>query len=62
MDLMTAKCKCSVIAQSFCKNIDKDKRILLIYGQPIGVMKQVPKINGEIRTYMRLGASLIPLK
>lgn len=60
VDLMIAKYECPVIAQSFCKNIDKDKRILLLYGQPIGVMKRIPKISGEIRTNMRLGASFEP--
>ncbi|WP_353287193.1 glutathione synthase [Wolbachia endosymbiont (group B) of Gerris lacustris] len=60
VDLMIAKYECPVIAQAFCKNIDKDKRILLLDGKPIGSMKRVPQVNGEIRTNMRLGASFEP--
>ncbi|WP_353281598.1 glutathione synthase [Wolbachia endosymbiont (group B) of Horisme vitalbata] len=56
-ELMVAKYECPVIAQAFCKNIDRDKRILLLDGKPIGAMKRVPKASGEIRTNMRLGAS-----
>ncbi|MDR2831429.1 MAG: glutathione synthase [Rickettsiales bacterium] len=62
VDLMIAKYEYPVITQSFCKNIDKDKRILLLDGQPIGVMKRVPKVSGEIRTNMRLGASFEPVE
>ncbi|APR98252.1 glutathione synthase [Wolbachia endosymbiont of Folsomia candida] len=57
VDLMIAKYECPLIAQSFCKDIEKDKRILLLNGEPIGVMKRVPKVSGEIRTNVRLGAS-----
>lgn len=60
VELMIAKYKCPVIAQVFCKNIDRDKRVLLLDGQPIGVMKRVPKTSGEIRTNLRLGASFEP--
>ncbi|MDD9331916.1 MAG: glutathione synthase [Wolbachia sp.] len=56
VELMVAKYECPVIAQLFCKNIDKDKRILLLDGNPIGIMKRTPA-NGEIRTNVRLGAS-----
>ncbi|WCR58459.1 glutathione synthase [Wolbachia endosymbiont of Ctenocephalides felis wCfeJ] len=61
VELMIAKYECPVIAQAFCKNIDKDKRILLLDGQPIGIMKRVPR-DGEIRTNLRLGASFEPAK
>ncbi|QOD38446.1 glutathione synthase [Candidatus Wolbachia massiliensis] len=61
-ELMIAKYECSVIAQAFCKNIDKDKRILLLCGQPIGAMKRVPRVSGEIRTNLRLGASFEPIE
>ncbi len=57
VELMIAKHECPVIAQAFCKNLEKDKRILLMDGQLIGVMKRVPRISGEIRTNLRLGAS-----
>ncbi|MGL9761330.1 MAG: glutathione synthase [Wolbachia sp.] len=56
VELMIAKYECPVIAQAFYKNIDKDKRILLLDGQPIGIMKRVPR-DGEIRTNLRLGES-----
>lgn len=59
-ELMIAKHECPIIAQLFCKNIDMDKRILLLDGKPIGIMKRVPKVSGEIRTNMRLGASFEP--
>ncbi|MGL9688260.1 MAG: glutathione synthase [Wolbachia sp.] len=59
VELMITKYECPVIAQAFCKNIDKDKRILLLDGQPIGIMKRVPR-DGEIRTNLRLGASFEP--
>ncbi|MDM8335734.1 glutathione synthase [Wolbachia pipientis] len=61
-ELMIAKYECPIIAQAFCKNIDKDKRILLLDGQPIGVMKRVPRVSGEIRTNIRLGASFEPVE
>jgi glutathione synthase len=59
VELMIAKYECPVIAQLFCKNIDTDKRILLLDGKPIGIMKRTP-VSGEIRTNMRLGASFEP--
>ncbi|MGL9717401.1 MAG: glutathione synthase [Wolbachia sp.] len=62
VELMIAKYECPVIAQAFCKNIDKDKRILLLDGQPVGVMKRVPRVSGEIRTNLRLGASFEPAR
>ncbi|WP_108784440.1 glutathione synthase [Wolbachia endosymbiont of Bemisia tabaci] len=60
VELIIAKYECPVIAQAFCKNIDRDKRILLLDGKPIGIMKRVPKTSGEIRTNVRLGASFEP--
>ncbi len=60
VDLMIAKYECPVIAQAFCKKINTDKRILLLDGKQIGVMKRVPKSSGEIRTNLRLGASFEP--
>ncbi|MCV3769542.1 MAG: glutathione synthase [Wolbachia pipientis] len=62
MELMISKYECPVVAQAFCKNIDTDKRILLLDGQPIGVMKRVPKSSEEIRTNLRLGASFVPVE
>ncbi|QCB61348.1 glutathione synthase [Wolbachia endosymbiont of Brugia malayi] len=62
VELMITKYKCPVIAQAFCKNVNKDKRILLLDGQPIGVMKRVPRVSGEIRTNLRLGASFEPVE
>ncbi len=56
--LMIEKYKCPVIAQLFCNNISKDKRILLLDGKPIGAMKRVPNSSKEIRTNMCLGASV----
>lgn len=58
-ELMIAKYECPIIAQLFCADISTDKRILLLDGEPIGIMKRVPEI-GEIRTNMRLGASFEP--
>ncbi|WP_168464224.1 glutathione synthase [Wolbachia endosymbiont of Ctenocephalides felis wCfeT] len=62
VELMVAKYECPIIAQAFCKNIDKDKRILLLDGSPIGAMKRVPQVSGEIRTNVRLGASFEPIE
>lgn len=62
MELMIAKYECPVIAQAFCKNIDRDKRILLLDGKPIGAMRRVPKVSGEIRTNLQLGASFEPIE
>lgn len=59
-ELMIAKRGCPIIAQLFCKNIYMDKRILLLDGKSIGIMKGVPKVSGEIRTNMMLGASYEP--
>ncbi len=62
VELMISKYKCPIIAQAFCENIDKDKRILLLDGQPIGVMKRVPRVSEEIRTNLQLGASFLPVE
>ncbi|WP_253300204.1 glutathione synthase [Wolbachia endosymbiont of Chironomus riparius] len=61
-ELMIAKHNCPIIAQLFSKNIEKDKRILLLDGEPIGIMKRVPQNNEEIRTNIRLGASFESIK
>ncbi|QKX02354.1 glutathione synthase [Wolbachia endosymbiont of Dirofilaria (Dirofilaria) immitis] len=61
-ELMISKYECPVIAQAFCKNTDKDKRTLLLDGQPIGVMKRIPRASEEIRTNLQLGASFVPVE
>ncbi|QKX01769.1 glutathione synthase [Wolbachia endosymbiont of Cruorifilaria tuberocauda] len=61
-ELLISKYECPIVAQAFCKNIDKDKRTLLLDGQPVGAMKRVPRVSEEIRTNLRLGASFVPIE
>lgn len=56
--IMIEKYNCPIIIQSFCCDINKDKRVLLLDGKPIGAMRRVPNSSEEIRTNMRLGASV----
>ncbi|UWI83355.1 glutathione synthase [Wolbachia endosymbiont of Howardula sp.] len=60
VELMISKYACPIIIQAFCANIETDKRILLLDGDPIGVIKRVPRVSREIRTNIRLNASCEP--
>ncbi|QGR02998.1 glutathione synthase [Ehrlichia ruminantium] len=54
--LMVEKYGCPIVAQKFIKNINDDKRILLLDGKPIGVFKRKILSAGEIRTNLRVGS------
>lgn len=56
--IMIEKYNCPIIVQLFCNDINKDKRILLLDGEPIGAMRRIPSSSKEIRTNMRLGATV----
>ncbi|MBV0899926.1 MAG: glutathione synthase [Wolbachia endosymbiont of Fragariocoptes setiger] len=60
VELMIAKYNCPIIAQLFCDNIRSDRRILLLDGKPIGLMRRVPKSIEEIRTNIRFGSTFEP--
>ncbi|WP_339047069.1 glutathione synthase [Candidatus Mesenet endosymbiont of Phosphuga atrata] len=56
--IMVEKYDCPIIVQLFCNDINSDKRVLLLDGEPIGAIRRVPNSNEEIRTNIRLGASV----
>ncbi|WP_339046633.1 glutathione synthase [Candidatus Mesenet endosymbiont of Agriotes lineatus] len=56
--IVIEKYNCPIIVQLFCNDINSDKRVLLLDGKPIGAIRRVPNSNEEIRTNIRLGATV----
>ena len=57
LDIMTARYHAPVVVQQFIPDITDDRRVVLLYGKPIGAIRRRIGASREIRTNLRIGAA-----